>query len=108
MSQSGRAELLLDVTRQLARVTEQETGHEGAFGRRQVASPGQTPGAESVGRPLQRPAGGLEREQLDGVEARNRVPPPESLVVAGEGLQPTRHRHLLPRLEAPQLAGGGT
>jgi hypothetical protein len=54
---------------------------------------------------VQRRASRLEREQLDGVEARDRVLPPQAFVVAGEGLEPARHHHPVARLEESQLAG---
>src|SRR5439155_23698851 len=99
------AELLLDVTRKLARVAEQEPGHQGALRRRQMPATGEDPGAEKVGCAVQRRTSGLERAQLDGVEARHRVPPSEALVVPAEGLEPAGHLHLVTRLEESQLAG---
>src|SRR6266480_4275405 len=104
MSQARGAELLLDVSRQLPRVAEQEPGHQRALRRRQVPATGQDPGAEKVGRAVQRRTGRLERAQLDGVEARHCVAPSETLVVAAEGLEPARHLHLVARLEESQLA----
>src|SRR5438270_9058330 len=106
MSQARGAELLLDVTRQLPRVAEEEAGHQRALRRRQMPPSGENPGAEKVGRAVQRRTSGVERAQLDGVEARHGVPPSEALVVAAEGLEPPRHLHLVTRLEESQLAGG--
>src|SRR5215207_11108152 len=106
MRQTRRAELLLDVTRQFASVAEQEPRHQGALRRRKVAAPGENPRTKRVGRAVQGRLGGLECEQLDGVEARNRVSPPESLVIAGERLEPARCHQRVARLEEPQLAGG--
>src|SRR5256885_13678302 len=67
---------------------------------------GENPGAEKVGRAVQRRTSGFERAQLDGVEARHGVPPSEALAVAAERLEPARHLHLVARLEESQLAGG--
>ena len=106
MRQARGAELLLDVTGQLPRVAEEEAGHQRALRRRQVPATGENPGAEKVGRAVQRRTSGVERAQLDGVEARHGVPPSEALVVAAEGLEPPRHLHLVTRLEESQLSGG--
>src|SRR2546423_10273955 len=106
MRQARGAELLLDVTRQLPRVAEEEAGHQRALRRRQVPATGENPSAEKVRRAVQRRTSGVERAQLDGIEARHGVPPSEPLVVAAEGLEPPRHLHLVARLEKSQLAGG--
>src|SRR5918994_7567914 len=106
MSESRGAELLLDVARQLPRVAEQEPGHQAALRRRQVTAAGEDPGAQRVGRAVQLRAGGLEGEQLDGVEAGHCVPPSQPLVVAGEWLEPSRQFDFVARFEQTQLAGG--
>jgi hypothetical protein len=105
MGEPRGAELLLDVAEELSGVAEQEPGHQRALGRRQITATSEDPGTQRVRRSVQRRAGGLEREQLDDVEARHRVPPPQPFVVAGEGLEPSRQLHLVARLEQSQLAG---